>query len=144
MRSGVPLCSDYTAGDLRALACGSQDAKQSRRLLALAAVAVQAWLAGEPETPIPWATADYVNGLASNGLQVRIDDLTKATCRAIRRGWAQYLEGLEASGQRRPHSRLLVKEAELWSRRIELLQSGELGVCRIHAAKSLQSSAPSA
>ena len=39
MRSGIPPRSDYTAGDLRALARGAKDTKQSRRLLALPAVA---------------------------------------------------------------------------------------------------------
>lgn len=104
--------------------------------------AIQTWLAAEPQTPIPWATADYANSLASNGLQVRIDDLTKATCRAIRRGWASYLARLEASGQDRPINRLLVEEAEFWARRVELLQNGELSVCRIHAAKALPAAPP--
>lgn len=39
MRSGIQLREDYSASDLRAMARGSKDVKQSRRLLALAGVA---------------------------------------------------------------------------------------------------------
>lgn len=38
MRTGIPLRDDFTAGDLRHLASRCKDARQSRRLLSLAAV----------------------------------------------------------------------------------------------------------
>lgn len=38
MSRPIPLRDDYSAADLRQLACGTRDAKQARRLLAIAAV----------------------------------------------------------------------------------------------------------
>ncbi len=97
--------------------------------------AIKGWLAVEPEASLPWATADYANRLASMGLHVRIDDMTDIACTAIRRAWADYLMWLRALGEGRRPDIVLVEEAERWARRVQLLETGELGVCRIHAAR---------
>lgn len=99
--------------------------------------AIKRWLASEPEAALPWATADYANRLASMGLHVRIDDMTDAACATIRRSWADHLMWLRALGKEHRPAQVLVKEAERWARRVKLLEAGELGVCRIHAAREL-------
>ena len=104
--------------------------------------AIKRWLANEPEAALPWATADYANRLASMGLHVRIDDMTDAACATIRRSWADYLLWLRALGKERRPDPVLVEEAERWAGRVQLLEAGELGVCRILAAREFPDGPP--
>ncbi len=99
--------------------------------------AVEAWIATEPETPDPWSAADYVKLLSKLGLHTRVEDITERIWTAIHQNWADFDARIERTGLDPTLSAALASEALLWTRRVGLLESGELNVCRFHVARRL-------
>ncbi len=94
------------------------------------------WIENEPQKPHPWAVEDYEAGLAGAKLDIRVtEDVTKAFRAMVIKGWADYTESTKAGSIGMESAPALVDEVELWTRRIQAIDSGDLKVCRIHAFK---------
>ena len=97
---------------------------------------VQAWLEGEPEEVEPWSVAQYSRALTERGLEVRItEDISETVRKRVVGSWADHMAkvGQEAGDPRTAET--LVREVELWTRRVKALQEGNLRVYRIYALK---------
>ncbi len=94
------------------------------------------WIENEPQTPRPWALADYEVGLAGARLDIRVtEDVTKVFRAMVIKGWADYTGSTRPGSIGMETAPALVDEVELWTRRIQAIDSGDLKVCRIHAFK---------
>ena len=51
------------------------------------------------------------------------------------KGWADYTQSTRRGSIGEEAAPALVDEVELWSRRIQAIDSGDLKVCRVHAFK---------
>ena len=97
---------------------------------------LETWIENEPDRPRPWSVEDYEVGLATVKLDVRVtEDITKAYRAMVIKGWADYTEATQEGGVDLETAPALVEEVELWTRRIQAIDSGDLKVCRIHAFK---------
>ncbi len=94
------------------------------------------WIENEHQTPRPWAIEDYEVGLAGARLDIRVtEDITKVFRAMVIKGWANYTEKAEPGSVGMESAPALVNEVELWTRRIQAIDSGDLKVCRVHAFK---------
>ncbi len=94
------------------------------------------WIEHEPHTPRPWAMEDYEVGLAGAKLDIRVaEDITKEFRAMVIKGWADYTESAKSGSVGQESAPALVDEVELWTRRVQAIDSGDLKVCRIHAFK---------
>lgn len=98
---------------------------------------VARWIESEPAQPHLWAISEVVHFLRTMGLEVRVtEDVSDEYRRTI-------LVGMAALQEKRKHihklekkvAEALVEEAELWARRVEVLDSGHVRVYRIYARK---------
>ncbi len=97
---------------------------------------LETWIENEPNRPRPWSVEDYEVGLTTARLDVRVtEDITKAYRAMVIKGWADYTEATQEGGVDVKTAPALVDEVELWTRRIQAIDSGDLKVCRIHAFK---------
>lgn len=92
------------------------------------------WIAAESVPREPWACEDYIQALTGLGLNLRVDDVTPGTRRAIFAAWSAFTERSARNGLDRKFFPALEREFALWRRRSRLLQSGALRVCRILAS----------
>ena len=99
--------------------------------------AVEAWIAAEPETPVPWSAMDYIKLLSGLGLHIRIEDKTEQIWFVIQQSLAAADARVEQTGLDPALSAALASEASLWTRRVGLLESGELNYYRFHVARRL-------
>lgn len=94
------------------------------------------WIENEPQKPYPWALEDYEVALAGAKLDIRVaEDITKAFRAMVIKGWANYTGSTKSGSIGHESAPALVDEVELWTRRIQAIDSGDLKVCRIHAFK---------
>jgi SAM-dependent methyltransferase len=94
------------------------------------------WMENEPIRPRPWAVEDYEVGLVSAKLEVRVtEDITKDYRAMVIKGWSDYTGSAEAGGVGKESAPSLVEEVELWTRRIQAIDSGDLKVFRFLAFK---------
>ncbi len=94
------------------------------------------WIENEPQKPRPWSLEDYEVGLAGAKLDIRVaEDITQAFRALVIKGWADYTESTRPGSVGVETAPALVDEVELWTRRIQAIDSGDLKVCRIHAFK---------
>lgn len=97
---------------------------------------VEAWMKKEPQTPDLWDVERYLALLRGLKLDIRItEDITTPHKDLIVKGWADYMAQVQMAGLDHELLGALVDEAEIWARRVELLDSGDLKVCRIHVLK---------
>ncbi len=69
-------------------------------------------------------------------LDVRVtEDITASFHKQVTGAWATYIASFERDGIDDQIAPVLVDEFEIWARRIQLIESGDLKVCRIHALK---------
>ncbi len=102
----------------------------------LRSTALENWIANEPQKPRPWALEDYEVGLVSAKLDTRVtEDITQVFRAMVIKGWADYTEKAEPGSVGMESAPALVDEVELWTRRIQAIDSGDLKVYRIHALK---------
>jgi SAM-dependent methyltransferase len=98
--------------------------------------AITNWIEKEPLTPKPWALEDYEVGLVGARLDIRVtEDITDVFRAMVIKGWANYTENAEPGSVGMESAPALVDEVELWTRRIQAIDSGDLKVYRIHAFK---------
>lgn len=99
--------------------------------------AIKKWKKGEPVTPYPWSIDEVLEALRSHHLDVRVnEDITDSYRALVVKG----LEQLISTNRRRKRvdeqlGETLMAEAELWARRIEAFDSGDLRVYRFLARK---------
>jgi SAM-dependent methyltransferase len=102
---------------------------------------LQAWKDGEPDTPAPWAVSDWVDALNDLKLDVRIrEDRSDRQIAAIKQGWAEFMQQAAQDGRLARYGQLALQECDLWTRRLNALQSGALRVYRFHAIKPARGS----
>ena len=103
---------------------------------ALTSPALDRWAEFEPVTPLPWAAEDYQEALEALHLDIRIiEDHTEQFHGMVTRAWADYIEVLKKRGVEAEEGPALVDEVELWARRAQAIEAGDLKICRIHALK---------
>ena len=95
------------------------------------------WIKSEPREPKPWTSEQYASHIKDLGYDVRvIEDISDRFKAMVLQGWAAFLSSIESSGLDHAKGAALVAEVELWTRRVQALDSGQLRVCRFHALKS--------
>jgi ubiquinone/menaquinone biosynthesis C-methylase UbiE len=98
--------------------------------------ALKEWMAHEPLKPYPWAIEDYHDALTGLHLDIRVtEDLTEIFRAMVIKGWADYTQSTQRGSIGEEAAPALVDEVELWSRRIQAIDCGDLKVCRVHVFK---------
>ncbi len=96
-----------------------------------------AWKVGERTTPYPVMADDLVDMLKSNRLQVRVsEDISVQYIELINKAWAgaEKVAAQLAQEENGAHLiKILMQEAEFWTRRKKMLDSGDLKLWRIVA-----------
>lgn len=103
------------------------------------------WVSGERQKPYPVLAEEMVDLVKSNHMQVRVsEDISMQYVEMINQAWA----GADAVAAKLARDedgtqkiQILMREAEFWTRRKKLLQSGDIKLWRIVANK--KSSGPS-
>jgi 2-polyprenyl-3-methyl-5-hydroxy-6-metoxy-1,4-benzoquinol methylase len=99
-------------------------------------MALQKWRDQEPNEPHAWTAHDYKQALVDLHLEVRVmEDISRDFHKLVTHAWANYIRRLEGEGITPEDTPSLVDELELWTRRIQALESGDLRVFRFHALK---------
>ncbi len=97
---------------------------------------LEEWMLHEPLKPHPWALEDYQDALTTLRLDVRVtEDVTENFRAMVIKGWADYTQSTRRGSIGEEAAPALVDEVELWARRIQAIDSGDLKVCRIHVFK---------
>ena len=96
----------------------------------------KAWKENEEVEPHVWNLTDYREALKDLKLDIRIsENITPRLVTAIKKGWASYMQAAKESGDMTEKGELIMREAELWMRRLKVLETGELRIYRFHALK---------
>jgi hypothetical protein len=83
-----------------------------------------------------WSATQVREQLEKHKLTIRIvEDMSEEMCQLVLRGWRDALANLKPGHVGPELGDALVAEAELWARRIEVLESGEVRLYRFHALK---------
>ncbi|HLF58876.1 MAG TPA: methyltransferase domain-containing protein [Alphaproteobacteria bacterium] len=94
------------------------------------------WAAHEPIRPEMWSIKQIRDYLEKQGLEIRIeDDMTEEMCDLILEGWHEALQNFRPGHFEPELGEALLAEAELWARRLGVLQSGDVRLYRVHALK---------
>ena len=97
------------------------------------------WQEKEEVTPHVWNLTDYREALKDLKLDIRIsENITPRLVTAIKKGWATYMEAAKNSGKLSEQGELIMREAELWMRRLKVLETGEVRIYRFHALKKTE------
>ncbi len=98
---------------------------------------VEAWMGAEPQRPHLWTVEETLACLKGLDLDLRIsEDMTARYRQMALRGWSEYvkrLKKLEASDPAMLDT--LLREVEIWARRILAFDRGGLRVYRFHVIK---------
>ena len=99
-------------------------------------MALEKWRDYEPNEPHAWTAQDYKQALVDLHLEVRVmEDISRDFNKLVTHAWANFIRRLEGQGVTPEDTPSLVDELELWTRRIQALESGDLRVFRFHALK---------
>lgn len=94
------------------------------------------WIEFEPNGANPWAEADYRQVLADLHLDIRVvQDTTDAFHKMVTGSWAAFVRKAQAEGLSPEMYPALGDEVELWARRMQAIESGDLKVIRVHVLK---------
>ena len=97
---------------------------------------VTKWLDREPVKAHPWAIATFEEALANLQLEIRVtEDVTEAFRTLVIQGWSDYIGATPRGSVGEDSAPTLIDEVELWTRRVQAIDSGDLKVCRVHAFK---------
>lgn len=89
----------------------------------------------------PWTPAAMVQLLKESGYEIRsVDDMTDWYLQLVREGFGRIEQAMPPFAEAEPEEALvlrtaLTRELELWTRRVSLLQEGQLRLYRFHAQK---------
>jgi hypothetical protein len=98
--------------------------------------AIDTWLENEPVTPKPWSVDEVRNKLTELGFEVRItEDITPDIRTMILAAWSEFTDAFDRRQFAPGWAPALLAEAELWSGRITVLDSGDVGVYRVYGRK---------
>lgn len=98
---------------------------------------IEGWMAREPVRPEPWSGKEMREHLEAEKLAVRIvEDMSAEMCRLVLQGWSEALANLKPGHIGPDLADALLAEIEIWARRIEVMESGEVRFCRFHALKA--------
>lgn len=96
--------------------------------------AVEAWCRLDQRSPDLPSEAAVTSELQRLHFDVRVlEDQSDRHIGLIVQGWQRLVESIEVARPSRGHAGALVDEAELWARRIGLLQAGRIRLLRWHA-----------
>ena len=96
--------------------------------------AIAAWLRLEGRSPGMHSALAVSRGLGRLGLDVRVEeDLTDRHIKLALTGWHDMVLRLAANRPPADQAAAVVQEAEMWTRRMRLMQSGKLRLMRWHA-----------
>ncbi|MFQ5774267.1 MAG: methyltransferase domain-containing protein [Kiloniellaceae bacterium] len=102
----------------------------------LSSPAIDKWIDHEPRRPSPWSVEDYQEALAGLHLDIRVvEDTTQAFHKMVTQAWAKYIVAANQRGIDDEVAPALVDEVELWTRRMQVIEIGDIKVCRIHVLK---------
>jgi len=97
------------------------------------------WMVGERSHPFPVTSDDLVDMLKASRMQVRVsEDISRQYIEMINQAWAGADEVAAKLAKRENGTSMiqtLMREAEFWTRRKKLLESGDLKLWRIVANK---------
>ncbi len=97
---------------------------------------VDAWAKVDPEPIHLWTVAHYEALFAELGLEHRIsEDISDSVKTRAVKGWEQFISGQKRGGTGDHLAPLMVREIEIWTRRMAALQSGQLRAYRFFALK---------
>jgi cyclopropane fatty-acyl-phospholipid synthase-like methyltransferase len=97
---------------------------------------VKAWADEETLKPHLWTVNDYRDLLKELKLDIRIsENISPRIVSAIKDGWAAYMERAKESGQLAANGDMIMREAELWMKRLKVLETGSVKLYRFHALK---------
>jgi cyclopropane fatty-acyl-phospholipid synthase-like methyltransferase len=103
---------------------------------ALRTANIENWMDIEPNGAHPWAESDYRETLAELHLDIRVvEDTTDAFQKMVTSSWAAFTRTAQTSGLSPEMFPALADEVELWARRMQAIESGDLKVCRMHVLK---------
>jgi len=98
---------------------------------------IENWMDIEPNGAHPWAESEYRQGLADMHLDIQVvQDITDSFQKMVTGGWAAFTRTAQANGLPPEMFPSLADEIELWARRMQAIEAGDLKVCRMHALKS--------
>lgn len=98
--------------------------------------AIDAWAEVDPEAAHLWSVGQYEALFAQLGLEHRIsEDISDQLKQRVVKGWEQFLGSGRGGGGSDPASAVMVREVEIWTRRVAALQSGELRAYRFFVLK---------
>ncbi len=99
--------------------------------------ALKSWTGSEVTTPHPWTLERYTSTLEQCGLKViSCKDQTKSYCENVLHAWRRLLRSFETDGAIGEWGDALLAEGELWMKRLQALDTGDLTFCRIVARSS--------
>lgn len=102
---------------------------------------VEAWSKDEPDEPFLLTADDYQRALTEMKLEIRIsEDITTEFRDLIVQRWTDYISQGEGKGVDDRLASALVEEVELWTRRVQILDSGALKLYRFYTLKKTRSS----
>jgi len=94
------------------------------------------WLARERPTPTLWTADKTAKTLREAGYDVRVnEDISAKLRQLVVAGWARYIGTLKPGAVDPAFGEAVIHEIELWSRRLSLIDSGEIACHRFHAFK---------
>lgn len=97
---------------------------------------LDSWMEYEPNGAHPWAEADYRQVLTDLHLDIRVvQDITDNFQKMVTGSWAAFVRSVQAGGVSAELFPAMGDEVELWARRMQAIEAGDLKVCRIHALK---------
>lgn len=97
---------------------------------------LDAWAGGEPEAVFPWTLDQYLDTLRGCEVDIRIsEDITEQYRRTVTQGWAEFMTAQRGKPNDPRLSTAMVAEVELWTRRVQALESGALQVYRFYAIR---------
>ena len=96
----------------------------------------EAWACHDGEAAHLWSLRDYRVALTDQGLNMLLcSDITEDYLEMVSRAWARVPLLIHDQSLSRRKVSLLMEEGEIWLSRIRALESGQIGVGRIHAQK---------
>jgi cyclopropane fatty-acyl-phospholipid synthase-like methyltransferase len=98
--------------------------------------ALDAWRAAEIVAPEPWVWAQYQEVAKAGGFEVRVhEDISDSYAAMVRETWKSFESLLKPGSLDAETTEALLKEGELWHRRLAALAEGQLRVIRAHMIK---------
>jgi cyclopropane fatty-acyl-phospholipid synthase-like methyltransferase len=98
---------------------------------------IRDWMVREPCGATPWSVDGYSLAIQHLGLDLRIaEDMSERHRELIKTGWDRLQAAIQGKSHTSTSLKLMIREAEIWARRMALLRKGEIKLYRFFALKS--------